>query len=197
MRVALWPEGTSSEHADEIDQFFAGTLKNPLEVLLAVDEAGKTVGFAELSIRNYAEDCATDRVAYLEGWYVDAEWRRRGVGKALVAAAEDWARAQGCTEFGSDALLDNLPSAAAHRALGFEETVQIRCFRKAPECRSARLHFDFDFDFDFHFDFPFPLPTSDFTLQTSNFLQSTPIGPHSSSRLLPSSLSTAIDRDWS
>ncbi len=84
MRVALWPEGTSSEHASEIDQFFAGTLKNPLEVLLAVDEAGKTVGFAELSIRNYAEDCETDRVAYLEGWYVEAAWRRRGVGKALV-----------------------------------------------------------------------------------------------------------------
>ena len=130
MRVALWPEGTASEHAAEIDQFFAGTLSNPLAVLLAVDEAGRAVGFAELSIRNYAEDCETDRVAYLEGWYVDAEWRRRGVGRALVSAAEAWARAQGCTEFGSDALLDNETSAAAHRALGFEETVQIRCFRK-------------------------------------------------------------------
>ena len=51
-----------------------------------------------MSIRNYAEDCQTDRVAYLEGWYVDAEWRRRGVGSALVAGAEAWARAQGCTE---------------------------------------------------------------------------------------------------
>ena len=88
------------------------------------------MGFAELSIRNYAEECVTDRVAYLEGWYVDAEWRRRGVGKALIEAAESWARAQGCTEFGSDALLENETSAAAHLALGFEETVQIRCFRK-------------------------------------------------------------------
>jgi aminoglycoside 6'-N-acetyltransferase I len=130
MREELWPEGESSGHAREIEQFFAGTLKMPLEVLLAVDERGRPVGFAELSIRNYAEDCVTDRVAYLEGWYVDAEWRRRGVGKALVAAAEAWARAQGCTEFGSDALLENETSAAAHRALGFEETVRIRCFRK-------------------------------------------------------------------
>ena len=130
MRVALWPEGDASEHAGEIDRFFAGTLKNPLEVLLAVDEAGKTIGFAELSIRNYAEDCETDRVAYLEGWYVDAEWRRRGVGRALVVAAEAWARSQGCTEFASDALLDNKISEAAHLALGFEETEQIRCFKK-------------------------------------------------------------------
>ena len=126
----MWPEGSASEHASEIDQFFGGTLKNPLEVLLAVDEAGNTVGFAELSIRNYAEECETDRVAYLEGWYVEAAWRRRGVGKALVTAAEAWARARGCTEFASDALLDNKTSEAAHLALGFEETAQIRCFKK-------------------------------------------------------------------
>jgi aminoglycoside 6'-N-acetyltransferase I len=130
MRAALWPEGGSSGHAREIEQFFGGALQMPLEVLLAVDETGKPVGFAELSIRSYAEGCVTDRVAYLEGWYVDAEWRRHGVGKALVLAAEAWARAQGCTEFGSDALLENETSAAAHRGLGFEETVQIRCFRK-------------------------------------------------------------------
>lgn len=130
MREALWPEGQSSEHASEIAQFFARTLRMPLEVLLAVDEAGTAVGFAELSIRNYAEDCVTDRVAYLEGWYVVPDGRRRGVGRALVLESEAWARSQGCTEFGSDALIDNETSAAAHRALGFEETVQIRCFRK-------------------------------------------------------------------
>lgn len=129
MRRALWPEGANG-HAGEIEQFLSGKLRMPLEVLLAVDESGAAVGFVELSIRAYAEGCLTDRVAYLEGWYVVPEARRRGVGRALVAASEAWARSQGCTEFGSDALLDNDVSAAAHRALGFAETVQIRCFRK-------------------------------------------------------------------
>jgi len=123
MRDALWPDYASTWHADEIAQFFAGKLSMPLAVLIAEDEAGKQLGFAELSIRNYAEDCVTDRVAYLEGWYVVP-------GRALIAAAEQWARQQGCTEFGSDAVIDNEISAAAHRALGFTETVQIRCFRK-------------------------------------------------------------------
>lgn len=132
MREALWPDESGS-HATEIDQFFAGKLAIPLAVLIAVDDSRRTVGFAELSIRNYAEDCVTDRVAYLEGWYVVPEARRRGVGRALVAAAEEWARSQGCIEFASDALLENEASAAAHRALGFEETVQIRCFRKQLE----------------------------------------------------------------
>jgi len=130
MREALWPEYASTWHADEIGQFFAGKLSMPLAVLIAHDDSGKALGFVELSIRNYAEDCVTDRVAYLEGWYVVPGARRRGIGRALMNASEQWARAQGCTEFGSDAVIDNEVSAAAHRALGFAETVQIRCFRK-------------------------------------------------------------------
>ena len=131
MRSALWPEGSESEHRDEIDRFLAGQLSQPLATLLAMNCSGDAVGFLELSIRAYAEGCVTDHVAYLEGWYVVPEARRQGVGAALVHAAEEWARSQGCTEFASDALIDNHVSAAAHRALGFQETVQIRCFRKA------------------------------------------------------------------
>lgn len=131
MRVALWPEDSYQGHRREVDQFFDGRARTPLEVLLAIDESGSAVGFVELNIRAYAEDCVSDRVAYLEGWYVVPEARRHGVGRALVAAAEDWARSRQCTEFGSDAVLDNHISAAAHLALGFEETAQIRCFKKA------------------------------------------------------------------
>ena len=129
MRHALWPD-ESGDHTREIEQFFAGRLREPLAVLFAVDDQDRPLGFAELNIRPYAEDCVTDRVAYLEGWYVEPAARRHGVGRALVAAAEDWGRAQGCTEFASDSLLDNDVSAAAHLALRFEETVQIRCFKK-------------------------------------------------------------------
>ena len=130
MRQALWPDDDSGSHASEIAQFFAGTLHTPLAVLIAMSDSGVAVGFAELSIRNCAEDCVTDRVAYLEGWYVVPDARRRGVGRALVEAAEQWALSQGCIEFGSDAVIDNTSSAAAHHALGFVETAQIRCFRK-------------------------------------------------------------------
>jgi aminoglycoside 6'-N-acetyltransferase I len=131
MRQALWSEESSNYHVGEVESYFAGRLREPLEVLLAIDDSGGPIGFAELSIRLYAEGCDTDHVGYLEGWYVVPEARRRGVGRALVLAAEHWARGRGCSEFASDALLDNDVSAAAHRALGFTETVQIRCFRKS------------------------------------------------------------------
>jgi len=137
MRNELWPDHGGDYHASEVAAFLAGQLTMPLAVLLAEDAEGRVVGFVELHIRAYAEDCVTDRVAYLEGWYVAPEARRRGVGAALIAASENWARAQGCTEFASDALLDNDVSARAHAALGFQETVQIRCFKKqlAPPTR--------------------------------------------------------------
>ena len=129
MRQALWPDDSDS-HRVEIARFLAGHRREPLEALIAVDDDGSAVGFAELSIRNIAESCTTDRVAYLEGWYVEPHVRGRGVGAALVRGCEAWAREQGCTEFGSDTTIDNDASAAAHRALGFTETAQLRTFLK-------------------------------------------------------------------
>ena len=55
---------------------------------------------------------------------------RKGVGRALIEAAEAWGRGQGCSEFGSDAAIDNETSIAAHRALGFAEVSRAVCFRK-------------------------------------------------------------------
>jgi len=132
MRRTLWPEGSESEHREEIERYFADdTSSRPSEVLVAVDHEGRLVGFVELAIRPYAEGCLTDRVAYLEGWFVEEARRATGVGRALVRAAEDWGRAQGCSEFGSDADPANEVSIAAHRAAGFSDAGLIRCFRKS------------------------------------------------------------------
>ena len=130
MRQLLWPS-PPDEHALEIARYFSGGAKEPLEVLLAIDEQRQAIGFIELSIRAYAEGCKTDRVAFVEGWYVDPAARSSGVGRTLIDAAETWSRSQGCVELGSDAEVDNLGSAAAHRAVGFRETGVVRCFLKS------------------------------------------------------------------
>jgi aminoglycoside 6'-N-acetyltransferase I len=130
LRHALWPESTAVEHRDDMARFFAGEAREPAAVLLAEDATGRIVGLAELSIRPYAEGCRTDRVAFLEGWFVVPDARGQGVGRALVAAAEQWGRGQGCRELASDTQADNDRSAAVHRALGFEDVGLVRCFRK-------------------------------------------------------------------
>lgn len=130
MRTALWPETPPHAHEEEVRRFFAGTLLPGAAVLLAEDARSGPVGFVELSLRSWAAGCVTDGVAYLEGWYVVPSARRTGVGRALVEAAEAWARARGCTEFASDAEPGNATSHAAHRALGFADAGVLVCFRK-------------------------------------------------------------------
>jgi aminoglycoside 6'-N-acetyltransferase I len=129
MRGQLWPESRDT-HARDVDRFFSGQARDPEAALIAKDERGRALGFAELSIRAYAEGCSTDNVAFLEGWFVVADARGRGTGRALVAACEDWARSQGCSEFASDAQPDNDKSIAAHLALGFADEGLVRCFSK-------------------------------------------------------------------
>lgn len=128
LRSDFWPDHVDT-HAGEIDGFFAGTLEEPTAVLV-VEKGSKLIGVAELSIRPYAEGCLTSRVGYLEGWYVDVDSRGQGIGRTLLAAAEAWAREEGCAEFASDTTVDNEHSRKAHLACGFEDAGLIRCFRK-------------------------------------------------------------------
>jgi len=131
MRQALWPEGSEAEHREEMDRFFHSDCpREPSVVLLAENADGRLQGFAEISIRPFAEGCRSNRVAYLEGWFVLPEARRHRVGRALVAAAETWGCSQGCYELASDTDPENDVGAAAHRALGFADAGLVRCFRK-------------------------------------------------------------------
>ena len=125
MRCQLWPHQSADEHRSEIERY-------PADGAIFVAEGDQTgpIGFVEMSIRNYAEGCDSDRVAYIEGWYVEPDFRGRGVGRALVDAVEEWARSRGLTEIASDAQIDNLDGIRAHRALGFDEVERTVCFAK-------------------------------------------------------------------
>jgi aminoglycoside 6'-N-acetyltransferase I len=129
LRVALWPEYSAGELREGAAAMIGAS--NML-VLIARAETGEAAGFAEASIRrDYVNGCETSPVAFLEGIYVAPDHRKRGVAKALADAVADWGRALGCSEFASDALLDNKASHAFHAAIGFEETERVVYFRKA------------------------------------------------------------------
>jgi aminoglycoside 6'-N-acetyltransferase I len=106
------------------------TAPKPDLIVFVAEDAGKLLGFAEVGTRAYAEGCETSPVGFLEGWFVEEHARGSGVGRALVQAAETWARERGLTEFGSDTWLDNEASIQAHQALGFAVTERLVCFLK-------------------------------------------------------------------
>lgn len=118
LRRALWPEGTAEEHTREMAWY---TTSGRGATFVIERPQGGLGGFVEVSIRPFADGCRTRPVGYLEGWYVDPDLRRQGLGTKLVRAAEAWALAQGCREMGSDTQIDNAVSLRAHLALGFQE----------------------------------------------------------------------------
>jgi len=127
MRTALWPDCTSEQHREEVDEYLQ---EKAAVAFVAARPDGRLAGFVESTIRPQAEGCDTRPVGYVEGWYVDADVRRHGVGRRLVRAAERWARGLGCTEMGSDCLLENDVSLRAHLAMGYEERERLIHFRR-------------------------------------------------------------------
>ena len=116
MRVKLWPD-PPPERA-EVGRLYA---KPNYMVWLAESDEDEVIGFLEAQTCNRADGCESDSILYIEGWFVEENFRQLGVGSALMQAAEAWAREHGIEELGSDALIDNHISHRAHKKLGFQE----------------------------------------------------------------------------
>ena len=127
MRHLLWPH--EIEIAESADEVYAG--RSMVKGVFVADRGGGRLGgFIEIGERAYAEGCETSPVAFIEGWFVDEDLRRSGVGAKLVEAAEGWARSKGYREMGSDLLIDNDASLRAHLALGFHEVERLIAMAK-------------------------------------------------------------------
>jgi len=134
MREALWPSSSAAEHAGELAHILAGKPPGilPFAIFVAEVADGTLLGFLEASLRSCADECdLAQPVGYVEGWYVVEGARQQGVGAALLRAAENWERGQGCKEMASDAAIDNLVSQSVHEALGFQVTSRAVLFRKS------------------------------------------------------------------
>lgn len=128
LRHALWDELTAAEHRTEAQE----QLDEPERLLnLVALDGNKVVGFAEAALRHdYVNGCETSPVVFLEGIYVAEAARGQAIARRLCDAVAEWGRAQGCSEFASDALVDDLDSHAFHRAAGFAETERVVYFRR-------------------------------------------------------------------
>jgi aminoglycoside 6'-N-acetyltransferase I len=133
LRHALWPDSSVEEHERELVPILDGKPPGIMPLVYFVAEADRVViGFVEVGLRSTADHCDwSHAVGYVEGWYVAENHRRRGIGGQLIAAAENWAREQGCIEMASDTQLDNELSQRAHQQLGYDIVERAVLFHKA------------------------------------------------------------------
>ncbi len=123
LRFALWPDYPRADMLAEMAVLRADPEHQP--VFVAEDPDGGLCGLMEVAIHTSAPGCTTNLIGYLEAWYVDPAWRKQGIGRQLVAAAEAWARSQGCCEMASDTDLGYPLSPRAHTHLGYATVVRL------------------------------------------------------------------------
>jgi aminoglycoside 6'-N-acetyltransferase I len=135
LRVEFLPEIKDINQV-EVEAFFQGkdsnqnNISNLKEVLVALDNNQSMIGFIELNLRDNVPGSCQQTTPYIEAWFVSPDYQGQGIGKALIRAAEQWAKQQGFQELGSDASITNEKSVNLHKQLGFNEIERVVCLLK-------------------------------------------------------------------
>jgi ribosomal protein S18 acetylase RimI-like enzyme len=118
---AARPDRYSDPPAAAIEDFFRRTLADGDVAVLIAEEGGAAIGFAVIRRKHPADDLfALPRLTVnVDGIGVTAAARRRGAGRALMAAAEDQARAWGAAALSLDVQGFNQDALHFYRALGY------------------------------------------------------------------------------
>ena len=125
MRKGIWPDVPDNYMTFDMDRLLANV---DYFVIFACD-GDRPIGLTEAGIRDYGEGCETSPVGYLEGWFVQEEYRGKRIA-GIMTQAENWMREKGCTEVASDTWLDNEPSIRAHVKMGYHEVERLVHFVK-------------------------------------------------------------------
>ena len=121
----------NDKKVDELERGFLEIINNEGAACFIHYLNEKAIGFAQCQLRiDYVEGTHSSPIGYLEGIYIDKEYRNNGYAKELLYCCEQWAKDKKCVEFASDCELTNEDSWNFHMSMGFEEANRIICFKK-------------------------------------------------------------------
>ena len=97
----------------------------PGGIVLVAEDNGRIVGFASGRVETRAERERLAVIDFRNGivpeLYVSPDWRRRGVGRALLARLDQHFRGQGCQASVIEVFAPNDEARTFYRSLGYEE----------------------------------------------------------------------------
>jgi aminoglycoside 6'-N-acetyltransferase I len=127
LATKLWGDYETNELKEDLQEVFLATNQ---QTYLAKYE-GVAIGFINVAIRtDYVEGSDGSPTGYLEGIYVEPNYRKQGVAQQLLALGEKWLAENGCNQIGSDTWLDNTDSQTFHQKMGFRKEAVLVHFLK-------------------------------------------------------------------
>ena len=128
-QISLWRKFRNSVYCGVTDEFHEIEMENIFKseewFCYFLESETNIIGFVELSARNVVDGCLSSPVAYIEGLYIESEYRGRGAGKKAIEAIHKWCKTKGFTELAADTELTNLDAQIFFNAVGFEETYRV------------------------------------------------------------------------
>jgi len=101
------------------ERFIAERLRNGESVIYLAFDEGRPVGFTQLY--PFFTSVGMKRAWVLNDLYVTEDYRNRGVGRALIAAAQDLARSTAAKWIMLQTYTSNVNAQALYEKLGFEK----------------------------------------------------------------------------
>ncbi len=113
--------------ADQVARRFAAVDRSATHALAVAEAAGDVAGFLHVYARPALEKPLE---AVVQAMAVDRSRRRRGIGRALLAFAEQWARDRGFRSVTLASALGRADAHAFYTRLGYAPTATSQLFRK-------------------------------------------------------------------
>jgi len=114
--------------ADDEERRFRALAGDPdVALLVAEDGDGRVVGWIHTGVRRFL---TSDTFAQIDGLVVEASARRRGAGRALVRAAEEWARGRGFSVLRIHSNVQRTEARSFYETVGYEVIKSQWVFRK-------------------------------------------------------------------
>ncbi len=127
MGLKLW---TDFER-EELQKLLLQTVQSDKQMVWIAKIGAETAGFVIFSIRtDYVEGALQSPTGYLEGIFVEDQFRKLGIAKKFMELGEAWCKSKGCCQIGSDTWLTDTESRSFHKKVGFWEEDELVHFLK-------------------------------------------------------------------
>ena len=107
-------------------ELYRNQLASPLETMFLAERGGEVIGLLRCVDTATSPVLLPERYCYVSSVYVVPAERKKGVLRALIAAAEEWCDARGLTEMRLHNSIFSREARQAWAAMGFEVVEEVR-----------------------------------------------------------------------